>query len=200
MKQRKEFFEKLARDWDREHHTETEIERTKHFAARYLPLSPGERVLDIGCGTSRLVPHIMNRIGESGILLEIDFSIEMLKIGKKRYTFPNTFFVQADGHLLPIHPRSIDTVICMAFFPHLADKVKSVNGFASILKPGGKIYIAHQMNRIELNRFHGNVNGPVSNDVLPDAEHMNRLLHSAGFGNIKIQEEEGLYLATAVLK
>ncbi len=200
MKEKKEFFEKLAQDWDKEHQAEEEVARTYQFAGKYLPLSRGERVLDIGCGTSRLVPHITRSIGDTGTVIEIDFSIEMLKIGKKRYNTRNTFFVQGDGHCLPLRDHSLDTVICMAFFPHLSDKSKALKGFASVLKPGGKIYIAHQMNRVELNRLHSNVDGPVKKDLLPDQEEMKRLLESEGFMDIETREEPGLYLAVAVLK
>jgi len=33
-----------------------------------IPLMPGDRVLDAGCGTGVLVPFILERIAETGIL------------------------------------------------------------------------------------------------------------------------------------
>ncbi len=198
MKKQKEFFEKLAQEWDREHQTEEEVDRTIRFARRYLPVSAGERILDIGCGTSRLVPHIIENIGDNGVLIEMDFSIEMLKIGRDRYRIPNVFFVQGDGHVLPLKQYSLDKVICMAFFPHLLDKQSAVKGFASVLKSGGRLLIAHQMMREELNHFHGRVNGPVNNDLLPDEGNMKSMLETGGFREIEFKEEPGLYLVTAV--
>ncbi|MGD2089427.1 MAG: class I SAM-dependent methyltransferase [Candidatus Aminicenantes bacterium] len=197
---KKKFFENLAKDWDDEHHTLEEIERTRIFAETHFPLKKAETILDVGCGTGRLIPQLKKTIGETGILVEMDFSIEMLKIGKKRYDYRNLLFIQGDGHVLPIKTRSIDTVICFAFFPHLADKLKGMQAFARVLKPGGKLIIAHQMSREELNRFHGEVDGPVNHDSLPDENKMKELFETAGFRDIDIEEGPGFYLAAAYLQ
>jgi ubiquinone/menaquinone biosynthesis C-methylase UbiE len=199
MHRKKEFFEKIAREWDDEHSLPEEMERTRRFAAEHFRLDKGETVLDVGCGTSRLVPHLETAIGDKGKLIELDFSFEMLKIGKKRYGSDSRdlLFVQGDGHWLPLKDHSIDTIICMAFFPHLSDKPRGMRAFARVLKPGGRLIIAHQMNREELNRFHGNVDGPVKQDLLPDEPAMRAILADAGFKHVKIREAPGLYLAAA---
>jgi ubiquinone/menaquinone biosynthesis C-methylase UbiE len=201
MKKKKEFFEKLAYDWDDEHSSEEEKERTREFSEMHFCLKEGETVLDVGCGTGRLIPHLEVVIGNTGKLVELDFSVEMLKIGKNRHDgdYTNLFFVQGDGHLLPLKDRSFDTVICMAFFPHLSDKLQGMEAFARVLKPGGRLLIAHQMSREELNRFHGKVDGPVSDDLLPGEEQMKELFKAVGFKDVEIQEEPGLYLAFANL-
>lgn len=192
------FFEQIANNWDHEHHTPNEIERTRQFANKYFQLHQGATVLDMGCGTSRLVPSLEAMIGDEGKLMELDFSSEMLKIGKKRYEslFRNIIFIQADGHILPLKDGSMDAVICMAFFPHLSDQAKAMRELARVLKYGGKLTIAHQMNREELNHFHGNVDGPVKKDLLPDEPKMRELLMAAGFKDIIIEEAPGLYLLT----
>lgn len=199
MKKKQGFFEQIARNWDNEHNTPEEIERTRQFAFDHFHLHKGETVLDVGCGTSRLVPFLEAMIGDKGKLVELDFSGEMLKIGKNRYEdcFHNIIFLQADGHTLPLKDHSIDAVICMAFFPHLSDKAKAMRALARALKAGGKLIIAHQMNREELNRFHGNVDGPVKKDLLPDDPQMRKLLTKAGFKDVVIEEAPGLYLVTA---
>jgi ubiquinone/menaquinone biosynthesis C-methylase UbiE len=188
--QKQGFFEQIALNWDIEHNTPGEMERTRQFALEHFHLRKGETVLDIGCGTSRLVPSLEAMIGAEGKLIELDFSNEMLKIGRRRYKghYHNIIFVQADGHIIPLSDNSIDSIICMAFFPHLSDKAKALRALARVLKPGGTLTIAHQMNREELNRFHGNVNGPVKKDLLPDEPRMRKLLTSAGFQEITVKE------------
>jgi ubiquinone/menaquinone biosynthesis C-methylase UbiE len=196
MKKRKEFFDELARQWDVEHNGEEEKKRTWEYVCANIPLSLSETVLDVGCGTSRLVPVLQRFIGKKGKLIELDISLEMLKIGKNRYIGSNLVFIQGDGHLLPLKDHSIDTVICMAFFPHLADKERGMQAFARVLKPGGRLYIAHQMSREELNRFHGQVEGPVGDDLLPEENTMRGLFQTAGFIKVEIREMPGLYLAS----
>jgi ubiquinone/menaquinone biosynthesis C-methylase UbiE len=196
MEKKKEFFDNLARQWDDEHSGEVEKRRTWEFICVNIPLQESETVLDVGCGTSRLVPVLQRFIGEKGKLIELDISQEMLKIGKNRYTGSNLVFIQGDGHRLPLRDHSIDTVICLAFFPHLADKQGGMQAFAQVLKPGGRLFIAHQMNREELNRFHGDVQGPVNEDLLPEEGAMRALFKAAGFSKVEINEMPGLYLAS----
>ncbi len=198
MKKRKAFFDDIARQWDEEHNTPEEMARTREFAGTYFPVTKGEAVLDVGCGTSRLVPSLKEAIGDRGRLIEMDISVEMLRIGKKRYPFPGLLFLQGDGHGLPIKDHCLDAVVCFAFFPHLSDKAVAMADFSRVLKPGGRLTIAHQMNREELNRFHGNVDGPVSNDLLPDEAGMRALFKTAGFSNLEVREAPGLYLASAI--
>ena len=200
MKNKREYFEQLAHDWDREHHGAEEIEKTRRFARTFFRLHEGEIVLDAGCGTGRLIPHLRERIRDSGRVVELDLSIEMLRIGKNRYQDQRILFIQGDGQNIPLKDRSIDTVVCFAFFPNLADKKKALTSFARVLKPGGRIIIAHQMNREELNRFHANADGPVRDDILPDHGQMKMLLEEAGFANVRIREKSGLYLARAKAK
>ncbi len=98
---------------------------------------------------------------------------------------------------MPIKDRCLDKVVCFAFFPHLSDKADAMADFSRVLKPGGRLTIAHQMNRVELNHFHGKVDGPVSNDLLPDEAGMRALFKAAGFTDPEIREAPGLYLASA---
>jgi hypothetical protein len=74
-----------------------------------------------------------------------------------------------------------------------------MKALARVLKPGGRLWVAHQMNREELNRFHGNVDGPVNDDLLPDEAKMKELFEMVGFKDVEIREEPGLYLTQARL-
>jgi SAM-dependent methyltransferase len=54
-------------------------------AARALRLSPGECVLDIGCGTGRNFPHLREEIGAEGRIYGVDISRGMLRKAKEVY-------------------------------------------------------------------------------------------------------------------
>ena len=63
-----------------------------------LAPQPGERILDLGCGTG----HLTAQIAESGAqVLGVDRSPEMIAAAKKSY--PNLKFVIADATALPFH-------------------------------------------------------------------------------------------------
>ncbi|GAG03079.1 unnamed protein product, partial [marine sediment metagenome] len=144
-----------------------------------------------------LVPFILEAVGEEGILVESDFSREMLKIGKDKYKQKNLYFIQADGQMIPLKENIFDAVVCFALFPHFPDKARALMEFRRILKPGKLLYIAHLMSREELNRFHSQVKGPVTEDFLPTREEMEELFSSAGFRELAIKDERSLYIARA---
>lgn len=194
---KQEFFDQISHDWDLEHSTPEEQERTRAFA-RHFDLSKGETVLDVGCGTGRLIPFIKDAVGEDGVLVELDFSLEMLKIGSLKNHNGGLHFVQADAHHLCLRDNLFSTVICMAFFPHLSDKAYALSEFKRILRPGGVLLVTHQMSREELNQFHKEVKGPVTKDLLPDEPGMRALFDDAGFKHLTIRDEPSLYIARAI--
>lgn len=194
---KKVFFNQISNEWETEHSSKEEQERLKGFVYHFN-LRTSETVLDVGCGSGRLIPFIKNIIGEKGILIELDFSEEMLKIGKKKYLHHNLFFVQSDAQDPALKSNLFTTIICMALFPHLDNKPRTMKQFYRILKPGGKLIIAHQMSREELNQFHRKVKGPVTKDLLPGEGEMRHLFASAGFHNLTITDKPSFYIAQAL--
>ena len=194
---KKEFFDQISHDWDKEHSTPEEQERTRQFAQRF-DLAKGETVLDVGCGTGRLIPFIKEKVGDDGVLVEMDLSEGMLQIGNRKHDLPGLYFVQADAHHLCLKENRFSTIICMAFFPHLNDNAGALAEFRRILKPGGTLMVTHQMSREELNEFHKEVKGPVTKDLLPDEAGMRALFSGAGFKDLTIRDEPSLYIARAI--
>lgn len=68
-----------------------------------LAATPGQQVLDIGCGTGLNFPLLQERIGASGTIVGIDRSAEMLRQARRRTRargWQNVILVQADMVLL----------------------------------------------------------------------------------------------------
>ena len=49
-----------------------------------LPLQPGDTVLDVGCGTGLCFPHLLDRIGPSGVIIGLDPAPEMLAVAQAK--------------------------------------------------------------------------------------------------------------------
>ncbi|GAB3536302.1 hypothetical protein GCM10027403_16620 [Arthrobacter tecti] len=65
-----------------------------------LNLSPGEQVLDLGCGTGLNFPLLQKRIGAAGTVVGIDRSAEMLRQARRRAErkgWRNVILIQADA-------------------------------------------------------------------------------------------------------
>jgi len=106
-----------------------------NFGSDLIPLldpRPGERILDLGCGTGQLTA----KIAESGAqVLGIDSSPEM--IGQARQNYPYLHFRLADAtHYTS--PEKFDAVFSNAALHWILEPEKVVENLASILRPGGR--------------------------------------------------------------
>jgi ubiquinone/menaquinone biosynthesis C-methylase UbiE len=191
-----DFFSGISASWDERHSGPEEQERLRSFAGHFR-LRSGDRVLDAGCGSGRLVPLVCERIGPTGRLVELDFSPGMLEVGRGKPHGENVSFMLGDVHALPLADHDFDKVIALALLPHIADKGLALREFHRVLKPGGMLVIAHQMGREALDRLHGESSGPVRCDRLPEKPELQSLLATAGFSNIEVLDEPSQHLAWA---
>lgn len=60
------------------------MEPVRQRAIERLDLRPGDRVLDLGCGTGKSFDPILERIGAQGELVGVDQSPDMLAIARRR--------------------------------------------------------------------------------------------------------------------
>ena len=97
-----------------------------------LDPQPGERILDVGCGTGRLTAEIARRGSE---VAGIDSSASM--IAQARENFPDLRFEVLDVCAMP-YRAEFDAVFSNAalhWVPRAADAARSI---AAALKPGGR--------------------------------------------------------------
>ena len=88
-KNHKEFFDKYAETWDEiTFHNPKKLIRILSV----LDLKPGQKVLDVGSGTGVMIPYLFNYVKETGSIVAIDFSENMIMISKRKHPiekFPN---------------------------------------------------------------------------------------------------------------
>lgn len=102
-----------------------------------LDPSPGERVLDLGCGTG----HLTDRIADAGAeVVGIDRSGEM--IASARETYPDRSFARADARALPVS-GGFDAVFSNATLHWVdADDQSTVLAeVADMLRPEGRLVV-----------------------------------------------------------
>jgi demethylmenaquinone methyltransferase/2-methoxy-6-polyprenyl-1,4-benzoquinol methylase len=188
------FFDRVARSWEEEHHeVEGECDQVLQALVNRFDLRPGQVVLDAGCGTGRLLPLILRKIGPGGELVAVDFSEKMLDIARKKYRAPNLIFYRADISQFK-SPGRFDRIICLCLLPHLPDKLLALRTFRANLKPGGQLIIAHTASREEVNAYHARLPEPVCHDQLPDSREMTELLAAARLRLIELEESNKYFL------
>jgi len=173
---KKEYFDDLADKWDKiTEHNEVKIKELIEL----INLYPGAKVLDVGSGTGVLIPFIIPKIGNNGKLNCLDISENMLFMARKKFPkaiYPNIDFICSDILNYEAEDR-FNFIICYSSFPHFTDKEGSIKKMASLLLKGGKLVIAHSQSRKDINNFHKQINGPVSNDFLPDDKELTSIFN-----------------------
>lgn len=194
---RKTYFNKAADSWDRRFHTLS----LSSFLEKLVPqfgLEAGQNILDVGTGTGVLIPYLTRAVGPVGAVTAIDYSENMIKIGKTKHSHLKNVSIKLGNIEETAFPtESFDAVICFGVFPHLENKEKTLRNINHILKPDGKLVIAHALSSEELKTHHNNASSTVMHDVLPEEAEMKKLLEQTGFTEISIKDEPGCYLCIA---
>ena len=105
-------------------------------AARLQPV-PGERILDLGCGTGRLTTEIAAIPGV--VVVGLDRSAAMLaEASARRQAGRSPLFVLGDGAALPFS-AAFDAVFSNATFHWVPDHVRLFRSIHRVLRPGGRL-------------------------------------------------------------
>lgn len=93
-------------------------------ALNELKLKQSSSVLDLGCGSGLLFPHIAIDVG---LLVGLDFSSKILKLAKKRARkYSNIAVLRADADLLPFQDRTFNTIFAMTLLQNTPNPLYSL--------------------------------------------------------------------------
>lgn len=194
---RKAYFNELAKTWDQEYDT-PELSVFLKSLIHQFGLKLGQRVLDVGGGTGILVPFLIKVVGSAGSVTVIDYAEQMVQKCRLKYAHLHNVSIELqDVEALVLPAASFDVITCFGLFPHLTNKEKALHQMERVLKPGGKLVLAHALSSAEIKAHHRSVSSAVRFDVLPTKPEMNRILQQAGFTEIRITDEPGCYLCLA---
>jgi len=190
----KDFFNARAATWD-EKVAEKDVSRLEAMLAR-MEITPGDVVLDVGTGTGVFVPFLLQKIGDKGRLVCLDYAEDMLDIARRKNFSGNVEFICADIENSGLPDGIFDAIVCYSVFPHFEDKPRALSEICRVLQPGGRIFIAHTSCRQVINDIHRSL-PEVCGHVFPENEEMQRLLSEAGFTDIYISESQEHYFVSA---
>ena len=97
-----------------------------------LAPAPGERILDLGCGTGHLTAHIAETGAE---VVGIDSSENMVRVASQNY--PNILFEVADARSLP-YVAEFDAVFSNAVLHWVRPPEAVIESVWRALRPGGR--------------------------------------------------------------
>ena len=156
------FFDKCAPWWD------ADMVRTEDLIAMILDnggIKENIHVLDVACGTGVLFPDYLKRNVAS--VTGIDISPEMAKIAQEK--FPDVKVICGDVETAEFSQK-FDAIMVYNAFPHFPDPAHLIKVLAGLVKPGGKLSVAHGMSRAQLTSHHAGRASSVSIDLLHEKE------------------------------
>ena len=172
--------------------------RLRTMTVDLAQLKPGEKILDVGCGTGGVTLPAKQRVGSNGHAAGIDPAPEMIVVARKKAARAGLEIDFRIGVIesLPYPDASFDVVTSSLMMHHLPYEVQ-VKGLAEIrrvLKPGGQIFIVDML-RLSKSlhdrlfatlTFHG---GRVERFGIQDLQ---KTIEEAGFEKIQLLDESFL--------
>jgi ubiquinone/menaquinone biosynthesis C-methylase UbiE len=112
-------------------------------AVAALGLKPGDTVLEIGAGTGRNLPYLLERVGPSGTVLALDASAGMLAEARRlveRRGWRNVELLQQDAGRLEVD-RELDAVLFSLSYSALPEPRAALERAWERLRPGGRVVV-----------------------------------------------------------
>ncbi len=108
-----------------------------------LAVKPGERVLDIGVGPGLLTYDLARLAGETGRVLGLDASADMLAMAQARLAdLPQAEFAEGDAATLDAaEDGGFDAAVCTQVYEYVADMPLALSNLHRVLRPGGRALI-----------------------------------------------------------
>lgn len=156
-------------------------------------LRPGERVLDVGCGTGTIARLAAERVGSNGRVSGLDANAAMLNVARSVPSANPIKWYETVAESMPLPDHSFDVVFCGLSLQFFADKAAALREMHRVLKPRGRVYISTPIPSDFLKVFDRalarNVNKEASVFVhavfsLNDPREMETLLTQAGFSDV----------------
>lgn len=108
---------------------------------RHVALVPGQRVLDVACGTGVVTRLAASRVAPSGAVTGLDLNADMLAVAEAQ-SVPQPARVdwrQGDAAALPFPEASFDVVLCQQALQFFPDRVLALREMRRVVVPGGMV-------------------------------------------------------------
>jgi ubiquinone/menaquinone biosynthesis C-methylase UbiE len=188
-------------------------ERYERIVARYIlgpwaPLlveraavAPGERVLDVACGTGVVGRIATQRVGAKGYVAGLDLNAGMIAVARSIPMAPGSTIDWHEGSALalPFPGGSFDVVLCQQGLQFFPDRALGLREMRRVLQAGGRLALSVWNSNGLYNTAVGEalavrISQEVANRFLasrkaPTGEELRQLAADAGFSAIEVRVE-----------
>ena len=106
-------------------------------------LQPGERVLDVACGTGLIARLAAEQVAPSGSVTAIDIAPDMIDVAESTAS-PAGIDIEwqvGDATSLPFPDDSYDVVLCQMGLMFMEDRLAALAQMRRVLAPGGRVVV-----------------------------------------------------------
>jgi len=136
------FTDEAARQLEKAYRAEDMIAQRLE-TIRHLNLSPGERVLDIGCGPGFLCESMAKIVGPKGAVVGVDISTDLIALCNRRKASKCLSYEIGDATKLNQSDASFDAVVCTQVAEYIAEIDRVFLETLRVLKPNGRtVFVA----------------------------------------------------------
>ena len=108
-------------------------------------LQPGERVLDVACGTGLVTFPAAEAVGETGEVLATDLSqgmVDLLAEQIRKGNLSQVSAVRMEAENLELEAEAFDAVLCALGLMYVPSPVAALKEMKRVLRPGGRAVAA----------------------------------------------------------
>lgn len=186
-------------------------EMYERYATRYMEpwtsdlvglarLRPGERVLDLACGTGTVARLAAVQVGPKGRVTGLDLNAGMLAVARDVPPPPgaSVHWVEGSAIAMDFRDASFDVILCQQALQFFPDGLAALREMRRVLVPGGRVLLSiwksespyHAARGEALERFAGVEIANkyrASRDAVPNADALHRMLVEAGFHGVRVE-------------
>ncbi len=181
-------FDRLANRYDAWYHTPLgSLAHALESEAilRLAQVTPGERVVYLGCGTGLYTIELGRR---GARVVGVDRSIEMLALAREKLRLARqpARFLCASAEALPFRSRTFDLAVAVTSLCFVRAPDKAIQEAHRGLRPGGRLVVG-ELNRASLWALWRRTKGMFRNTICNQAQfwsvrELTQLLRQSGFG------------------
>jgi ubiquinone/menaquinone biosynthesis C-methylase UbiE len=171
-------------------------------------LGPGERVLDVACGTGIVARLAADRVGPSGVVAGVDVNAGMLAVARAASSGQTLIhWYETAAEAMPLPDASFDVVFSQLALQFFADRSAALNEMRRVLAAGGRLFVSvpaptefFDVLEGAIARHVGAAAGAFVHQVfsLNQPGELERLLRDAGFDDVNVRlDPKALHLPPA---
>jgi ubiquinone/menaquinone biosynthesis C-methylase UbiE len=109
---------------------------------RIAALSPGERVLDVACGTGVVTRLAGQRVGDSGSVAGLDVNPGMLAVARSAASPKLAIdWYETSAEAIPLPDGAFDVALCQMGLQFIPNKLGALREMRRVLAPGGRLVL-----------------------------------------------------------